>query len=157
MVLDVSVVFPGVAMSHSKPLVADVIRCDRFFSHQAGLWGWPVLSENWRERRPPFQSSVIARHTRECPRCGLMGCLRNVVRQTFSRLSKAFVFDRRSLAFASCMTTVRLSSMTVEPIVVILRLIRSGDWTIRERVRAMESATLETSLLRFSCRVFERC
>jgi hypothetical protein len=70
--------------------------------------------------------------------------------QTFSILNRALILAWRSLALASCMFTVRLSSIAVEPMTEMLRLMRSGDWTIRERVRAIESETLAISSLRVS-------
>lgn len=65
-------------------------------------------------------------------------------------LSKALILDWRSLALVSCIITVFLSSLAVELIVVIVRLIRSGDCTIRERVRLIASDTLAISPLRAS-------
>lgn len=60
------------------------------------------------------------------------------------------IFAWRSLAFASCMARVFLSSMAVAPIVEMLRLILSGLWTILLLVRCMLSRRREVSEFMFS-------
>ena len=75
---------------------------------------------------------------------------KNRERGTFSMFVKAPIFAWRSLAFASCMARAFLSSIAVAPIVVMLRLIRSGLWTIRPLVRCMLSRRRDVSEFMFS-------
>ena len=63
---------------------------------------------------------------------------------------KTVIFAWRSLAFASCMASDFLSSMAVAPIVVMLRFILSGLWTILLLVRCMLSRRREVSEFMFS-------
>lgn len=60
-------------------------------------------------------------------------------------LNKAVIFACKSRALPSWSETSRLSSMAVEPIETIVRLMRSGDWTIRARVREIESVAMTVS------------
>ena len=71
--------------------------------------------------------------------------------RTFSMLRSAAIFVCRSRVFASLVATVRLSSAAVLPMLVMLRLMRSGDCTMRERVREMLSVRVSISLVTFSC------
>lgn len=71
--------------------------------------------------------------------------------RTFSMLRSAAIFVCRSRVFASLVATVRLSSAAVLPMLVMLRLMRSGDWTMRERVRLIVSVTVAISVVTFSC------
>lgn len=64
---------------------------------------------------------------------------------TFSMLNKAVVLAWRSLALDSWSVTVFLSSIAVEPMETMVRFIRSGDWTIRERVRDIVSVAKTVS------------
>lgn len=65
--------------------------------------------------------------------------------------SNALIFPWSSLALASCMATVFLSSTVAEVIVMMVRLMRSGDWTIRDLVRVIASEMVTISPLRASC------
>lgn len=65
-------------------------------------------------------------------------------------LVRTVIFAWRSLAFASCMASVFLSSMAVAPIEVMLRFILSGLWTILLLVRCMLSKRREVSEFMFS-------
>lgn len=69
---------------------------------------------------------------------------------TFSMFVKTAIFAWRSLAFASCMARVFLSSMEVAPIVVMLRFILSGLCTILLLVRCMLSKRRDISEFMFS-------
>ena len=69
---------------------------------------------------------------------------------TFSMFVRTVIFAWRSLDFASCMARVFLSSMAVAPIVVMLRLILSGLWTILPLVRCMLSKKSDVSEFMFS-------
>lgn len=66
-------------------------------------------------------------------------------------LSSAEIFVCKSRVLTSFAATVRLSSAAADPIAEILRLIRSGDCTIRERVREMFSDAVFIALFTFSC------
>ena len=72
-------------------------------------------------------------------------------RRTFSMSTSAAIFAWRSRFLASLAATARLSSAAAEPMVEMLRLMRSGDCTMRARVREMPSDAAFISLLTRSC------
>lgn len=94
-------------------------------------------------------------HTRAyiLPRCDVSRCGVDGVSplRAFSIFSRAAIFACRSLVFVSLVATVRFSSEALLPILWISRFMRSGDCTIRERVREMLSVTVSISLVTFSC------
>lgn len=67
-------------------------------------------------------------------------------------LSSAAIFVCRSRVFASLDATVRFSSAAEWPMVEMVRLMRSGDCTMRVRVRFMFSEDVAISAATFSCR-----
>ena len=68
-------------------------------------------------------------------------------------LRSAAIFACRSRILASCEAIVFLSSFTVALIVAMLRLMRSGSWTMRLFVRLIFSVTIAVSLFTPSCTV----
>lgn len=102
---------------------------------------------------PPFRLSVAVPDNCGCPGRYVMQDLENenVAKTTFSMFVKALILACKSLALASCISAVFLSSVAVELIVAIVRFMRSGDWTIRDRVRVTVSETLAISPLSASC------
>lgn len=66
--------------------------------------------------------------------------------------SSAAIFVCRSRVFASFNATVRFSSAAEWPMVEMVRLMRSGDCTMRVRVRFMFSEEVAISAATFSCK-----
>ena len=66
-------------------------------------------------------------------------------------LSSAAILACKSLVFVSLAATVRFSSAALLPMLWMSRLMRSGDCTMRERVREMLSVRVSISLVTFSC------